>query len=57
VRVPRAEWGVMINMGLQYIVSGQWWITFFPGMAIALTVMGFNLIGDGLQDVLDPRRR
>jgi peptide/nickel transport system permease protein len=57
VRVPRAEWGVMINMGLQYIVSGQWWITFFPGMAIALTVMGFNLIGDGLQDMLDPRRR
>jgi peptide/nickel transport system permease protein len=57
IRVPEAEWGVMINMGLQYIVSGQWWITFFPGMAIALTVMGFNLIGDGLQDVLDPRRR
>jgi peptide/nickel transport system permease protein len=57
VRVPKPEWGVMINMGLQYIVSGQWWITFFPGIAIALTVMGFNLIGDGLQDVLDPRRR
>jgi peptide/nickel transport system permease protein len=57
IRVPKAEWGVMINMGLQYVVSGQWWITFFPGMAIALTVMGFNLIGDGLQDVLDPRRR
>jgi peptide/nickel transport system permease protein len=57
IRVPRAEWGVMINMGLQYIVSGQWWITFFPGIAIALTVMGFNLIGDGLQDLLDPRRR
>jgi peptide/nickel transport system permease protein len=57
VPVPRAEWGVMINLGLQYIISGQWWITFFPGIAIAITVMGFNLIGDGLQDVLDPRRR
>lgn len=57
IRVPSAEWGVMINMGLQYVVSGEWWITFFPGTAIALTVMGFNLIGDGLQDVLDPRRR
>jgi len=57
IRVPRAEWGVMINMGLQYVISGQWWITFFPGVAIALTVMGFNLIGDGLQDVFDPRRR
>ena len=57
IRVPTAEWGVMINMGLQYVVSGEWWITFFPGMAIAVTVMGFNLIGDGLQDVLDPKRR
>jgi peptide/nickel transport system permease protein len=57
VRVPTAEWGVMVNMGLQYVVSGEWWISFFPGTAIAVTVMGFNLIGDGLQDVLDPRRR
>lgn len=57
IRVPTAEWGVMINMGLQYIISGQWWITFFPGIAISLTVMGFNLLGDGLQDILDPRRR
>lgn len=57
VRVPTAEWGVMVNMGLQYVVSGEWWISFFPGMAIALTVMGFNLIGDGLQDLLDPKRR
>jgi peptide/nickel transport system permease protein len=57
IRVPTAEWGVMINMGLQYVVSGQWWISFFPGMAIAVTVMGFNLIGDGLQDALDPTRR
>jgi peptide/nickel transport system permease protein len=57
VRVPEAEWGVMINMGLQFVVSGEWWIAFFPGMAIAVTVMGFNLIGDGLQDILDPRRK
>jgi peptide/nickel transport system permease protein len=57
VRVPTAEWGVMINMGLQFVVSGEWWIAFFPGMAIAITVMGFNLIGDGLQDILDPRRK
>jgi peptide/nickel transport system permease protein len=57
VRVPTAEWGVMVNMGLQYVTSGEWWISFFPGMAIAVTVMGFNLIGDGLQDLLDPKRR
>jgi peptide/nickel transport system permease protein len=57
VRVPTAEWGLMVSMGLQYVVSGEWWISFFPGMAIAVTVMGFNLIGDGLQDLLDPKRR
>jgi peptide/nickel transport system permease protein len=57
VRVPTAEWGVMVNMGLQYVISGEWWISFFPGVAISVAVMGFNLIGDGLQDVLDPKRR
>ena len=57
IRVPTPEWGVMIGSGIQYVISGQWWVTFFPGVAIALTVMGFNLLGDGLQDMLDPRRR
>ncbi len=57
VRVPDPEWGVMISMGVQRIVIGKWWTSFFPGLAIVFTVMGFNLLGDGLQDVLDPRRR
>jgi peptide/nickel transport system permease protein len=57
VRVPEAEWGVMINLGLSTIVAGQWWIAFFPGMAIAVSVIGFNLIGEGLQAALDPTRR
>jgi peptide/nickel transport system permease protein len=57
VRVPRAEWGVMISMGLQDFLYGHWWIYTFPGLAIAVTVLGFNLLGDGLQDILDPRRR
>jgi peptide/nickel transport system permease protein len=57
VRVPRAEWGVMISMGLQDFLQGHWWIYTFPGLAIAFTVLGFNLLGDGLQDILDPRRR
>jgi len=57
VRVPRAEWGVMISMGLQDFLNGHWWIYTFPGLAIAVTVLGFNLLGDGLQDMLDPRRR
>jgi peptide/nickel transport system permease protein len=57
VRVPRAEWGVMISMGLQDFLNGHWWIYTFPGLAIVFTVLGFNLLGDGLQDMLDPRRR
>jgi peptide/nickel transport system permease protein len=57
VRLPMPEWGVMISLGVQQIIVGQWWISFFPGLAIGVTVMGFNLVGDGLQDLLDPRRR
>ena len=56
VHLPTPEWGVMIGLGVPRIISGQWWISFFPGLAIAVTVMGFNLIGDGLRDLLDPRR-
>jgi peptide/nickel transport system permease protein len=57
VRLPTPEWGVMIGLGVPRIVTGQWWVSLFPGLAIAIAVMGFNLIGDGLQDVLDPTRR
>jgi peptide/nickel transport system permease protein len=57
VRLPTPEWGVMISLGVPRIITGHWWISFFPGLAIAITVMGFNLIGDGLQDLLDPARR
>ena len=57
VRLPAPEWGVMIGLGVPRIITGEWWISFFPGLAIAVTVMGFNLIGDGLQDLLDPKRR
>jgi peptide/nickel transport system permease protein len=57
VHLPTPEWGVMIGLGVPRIITGQWWISFFPGLAIAITVMGFNLIGDGLQDILDPTRR
>lgn len=57
VRLPMPEWGLMIGLGVPQIISGQWWISFFPGLAILVTVMGFNLIGDGLQELLDPRSR
>jgi peptide/nickel transport system permease protein len=57
VQLPTPEWGVMVSLGVPRIMSGQWWVSLFPGLFIAITVMGFNLIGDGLQDLLDPARR
>lgn len=57
VRPPDAEWGIMVAEGAQYIVSGEWWISFFPGMALMLCVLCFNFMGDGLRDLMDPRKR
>jgi peptide/nickel transport system permease protein len=51
------EWGVMINDGQKYFVIGYWWMVFFPGMAILTFVMAFNLLGDGLRDIFDPKMR
>lgn len=51
---PSPEWGAMLNSGRNFIAT-QWWIATFPGCAIAITVLGINLMGDGLRDVLDPR--
>jgi len=52
---PTPEWGAMLARSYQYIVAGAWWAATFPGIAILLTVLGFNLAGDGLRDALDPR--
>jgi peptide/nickel transport system permease protein len=57
VRVPTPEWGSMIAVGAQNMITGQWWPALFPGIAIALTVLGFALIGDSLELMLDPVRR
>ena len=57
VRAPTPEWGIMVADGAQFIVSGQWWIVLFPGLALMLAVFCFNLLGDGLRDVADPRSR
>lgn len=57
VQPPDAEWGQMISTGTQEILMGAWWTSVFPGLALLLVVMGFNLLGDGLQVVFDPRRR
>jgi peptide/nickel transport system permease protein len=56
-KVPTPEWGLMIAEGRQYIISGQWWVTIFPGLFIMLGVTGFTLIGDGLREVLNPKLR
>lgn len=53
---PMPEWGAMIATGRNFLPQ-WWWYSLFPGMAIYLTVLGFNLIGDGLRDVLDPKQR
>jgi peptide/nickel transport system permease protein len=57
VRPPTPEWGIMVAEGATYIVSGEWWIAFFPGAVLMLAVFAFNLLGDALRDLFDPRRR
>lgn len=57
VRPPTPELGAMISDGVQYIISGQWWIATFPGIFIVLLVVSFNTIGDAVRDVFDPRSR
>ncbi len=53
---PTPEWGAMVSDGRNYLVD-QWWMSTLPGLAIALTVLGFNLLGDGIRDLLDPHLR
>ena len=53
---PAPEWGAMISTGRQYVLD-SWWVATMPGLAIVLVSLGFNLLGDGLRDVLDPKQR
>jgi len=57
IQPPQSEWGVMTAEGASEIVTGEWWLFLFPGLAIMITVLAFNLVGDGLRDFLDPRMR
>lgn len=57
VRPPTPEWGIMVAEGATFIVSGEWWLALFPGTVLMLAVFCFNLLGDGLRDLIDPRRR
>ena len=53
---PMPEWGAMVSSGRQFLID-QWWVATIPGIAIFVVSLGFNLLGDGLRDVLDPKQR
>lgn len=57
VQPPKPSWGTMLSDARGYVFSGEWWLPLFPGLAISVTVIGFNLLGDALRDVLDPRKK
>jgi peptide/nickel transport system permease protein len=57
VRPPTPEWGIMVAEGANFIVSGEWWMAVFPGLWLMIAVFTFNLLGDGLRDIFDPRKR
>ncbi len=57
VEAPTPEWGSMIAMGFQNIITGQWWPSVFPGIALAVTVFGFALVGASVEVLADPARR
>ena len=57
VRPPTAEWGIMVAEGASNIISGEWWVALFPGLVLMAAVFCFNLMGDGLRDIVDPQRR
>jgi peptide/nickel transport system permease protein len=54
-QVPTPEWGAMITDGLQYALTGQWWLSFFPGIGVLLAVTATSIIADRARDILDPR--
>jgi peptide/nickel transport system permease protein len=54
---PTADWGAMVNEGRIYIQNGRWWVPTFPGLALFVTIMAFNLLGDGIQLAANPKAR
>ena len=57
VSPPTPEWGIMIQEGSAMMIAGQWWVVVFPGLALAVSVFCFSLLGDAVRDLMDPRRR
>ena len=56
-QIPEPEWGAMITDGMRYALTGQWWITVFPGVGLLIAVVAANLLADRVRDLLDPRGR
>jgi len=54
---PAPDWGAMVNEGRTYIQNGRWWVPTFPGLALFVTIMAFNLLGDGIQLAANPKAR
>ncbi len=54
-QAPSPEWGLALSLSRKYLVTGAWWAATFPGLAILISVISLNLLGDGLRDALDPR--
>jgi len=57
IQAPTPEWGVMIKLGAEHIVTGTWWVVLFPALGLILLVLGFNFVADGLSRLMDPRHR
>jgi peptide/nickel transport system permease protein len=57
IRPPTPEWGIMVAEGASFIITGEWWVALFPGLALVLVVLSLNLLGDGLRDMIDARER
>lgn len=57
VQPPRPSWGGMLADAKEYVLTGEWWLPVIPGLCISVAVVGFNLLGDALRDLLDPRTR
>ena len=56
IQAPAPEWGAMIRQGAEYMISGEWWVALAPGFALVILIIGFSMLGDGLEEVFDPRR-
>ena len=57
IQPPNSEWGEMTSEGASLMVTGEWWLSLFPGLTIMCCVLAFNLVGDAVRDVLDPKMR